>query len=405
MNLRRSVDVRSLPLFGRLVRAYQDRFTSRGRGLLWALAALGAMGLDTLSTRIFVLFAIAAGLLLAATAFSFRRRPKVSVSGGIPVRATAGTPVTFRLGLDAPAGCPDLSVAFPTVRGITFTPAELAVAVEAGRRSEVAVTMRPERRGRYPLRSPRLGRTDPLGLIATRPAPLPDSVLLVYPRFFTLERFEIPLGRRHQPGGVPLSASTGDSVEFIGTRDYREGDPIRHIHWRSWARRGVPVVKEHQEEYFCRIAIVLDTFLPERRQDAAFEASVSVVASIADFFSRSEYIVDILAAGPDVYEVSAGRSLGYLENILDVLACIEPCPAPPFKTIGPVLFDRLAQLSTVVVILQDWDAPRREFLEQVRSSGTAVRVIIVRDGPTREDWRELGEVEVMAPADVERALR
>ena len=118
--------------------------------------------------------------------------------------------------------------------------------------------------------------------------------------------------------------------------------------------RGQPVVKEYQEEYFCRIAIILDTFVPRRpgaRDTRAFEAAISVVASIADFFSRSEHIVDILAAGPDIYEVSAGRSLAYLENILDVLACLEPCPEPPFRSIGPLLFEKLGQITTVVAVL------------------------------------------------------
>lgn len=75
---------------------------------------------------------------------------------------------------------------------------------------------------------------------------------------------------RSEPGCSPgpLSSSTGDAIEFVGTRDYREGDPPRNIHWRSWARRGAPVVKEYQEEYFCRIALILDTFLPARETDA-----------------------------------------------------------------------------------------------------------------------------------------
>ena len=60
------------------------------------------------------------------------------------------------------------------------------------------------------------------------------------------------------------------------------------------------MVKEFEEEYFCRIAIILDTFLPGRPRPedlSAFEAAISMVASVADHFSRSEYIVDILAAG------------------------------------------------------------------------------------------------------------
>jgi uncharacterized protein (DUF58 family) len=140
------------------------------------------------------------------------------------------------------------------------------------------------------------------------------------------------------------------------------------------------VVKEYQEEYFCRIALVLDTFA---RPGPVFERSISAVASIADFFSRSEYVVDILAAGPDVYEVSAGRSLAYLENILDVLACLEPCAAPPFQTIGPAVFERLSSVTTVVAVLQEWDPVRRDFLRRVRAAGTAVRVILLREGG---DW-------------------
>jgi uncharacterized protein (DUF58 family) len=292
---------------------------------------------------------------------------------------------------------------------VIFTPTEIPIVLGANKTAITQMQLQPAKRGRYELRGPRACRVDPLGLIGTRFVSWPDQVLLVYPRFFTMERFDIPLGRRHQPGGIPLSSNTGDSVEFTGTRDYREGDPIRAIHWKSWARRGQPVVKEYQEEYFCHIAIILDTFLPGKTSTAAFEASISMVASIADFFSRSEYVVDILAAGPDVYQVSAGRSLAYLENILDVLACLDPCPAPPFETIGPVLFDRLAQVSTVVAILQDWDPARREFLRKVRDSGSAVRAIVVHDGPTTEDWRsaaeEIGEISQMTPDDVERALK
>jgi uncharacterized protein (DUF58 family) len=226
-----------------------------------------------------------------------------------------------------------------------------------------------------------------------------------------MHEFVLPLGRRYQPRGIPLSSSTGEAIEFVGTREYRPGDPVKNIHWRSWARRGEPVVKEYMEEYFCRIAIILDTFLPSKftaAQQASFEAAISVVASIADYFSRSEYIVDILAAGPDVYEVSAGRSLAYLENILDVLACLDPCYDLPFATIGPHLFEKLSQITTVVAVLQDWDTPREDFLKRVKALGAALRLIIVHEGPTQKAWEgvaeDLGEVSMISSSDVERLL-
>jgi uncharacterized protein (DUF58 family) len=174
---------------------------------------------------------------------------------------------------------------------------------------------------------------------------------------------------------------------------------------------GEPVVKEYQEEYFSRIALILDTFLPNRPADgerAGFEAAISVLASIADYFSRSEYVVDILAAGPDVYEVSAGRSLAYLENVLDVLACLDPCHDAPFERIGPLLFEKLAQLTTVVAVMLDWDERRESFLARVRALGVKVHAIVVRAGETRLDWRaaaqELGGVERLTPDDVERRI-
>jgi uncharacterized protein (DUF58 family) len=394
---------------------YRERLTARGRYLFWATLLLGALGADTNRSQSFLLFAIGAAALLLALGYAWRPGPRARLECELPARAAARTPLRLRAHVTSSTGraLRDVRLSFPRpVRwgsSIRCEPAEVFLDVEHDRPREITARFEATRRGRYLLPGPTLRRTDPLRLLTGRPLRLPDQLLLAYPRFFTLETFSVPIGRRHQPGGIPLSSNLGESIEFVGTREYREGDPIRNIHWRSWARRGEPVVKEYMEEYFCRIAIILDTFQTGRRPEdvRTFEASISVVASIADFFSRSEYIVDILAAGPDLYEVSAGRSLAYLENILDVLSCVEPCAEPPFRTIGPALFDKLAQTTTVVAVLQDWDDERRDFLRGVKDLGTAVRTLIVHEGPTTRPWataEELGEASLMTPAEVERRI-
>jgi uncharacterized protein (DUF58 family) len=409
--------LRATLLIGRLIRLYEDRLTARGRALFVVTSMFALLGADTRRTQIFKLFAIAAALLVVSSFFAQLRRRRFRLECALPLRATAKAPVRIKARVASSHGgpVPALHLHFPrplrSADKLPFAPRAQPVSIGSTGTAEVATELTPLQRGQYLLRGPLLSATDPLGLMTGPPLRQPDQPLLVYPRYFSLDDFPIPLGRRYQPGGIPLSSSIGDAIEFVGTRDYRAGDPVRNIHWRSWARRGEPVVKEYQEEYFCRIALVLDTFLPRRpkpAESAGFEASISLLASIADFFSRSEYIVDILAAGPDVYEVSAGRSLAYLENILDVLACIEPCDEPPFQTIGPHLFEKLGQLTTVVVILQDWDHERLAFLRRVHSLGTGVRALIVHDGPTRQDWGpaadEFDGVEQRTPADVERSL-
>ncbi len=410
-------EYQSIRFVANLVQQYRERLTARGRYFLWVVAVLALLGLDTLSSQIFALFAVVVAMCVVAAVYAFFPRPKVKIECKMPQRATALTPLQIKARVvnETHTNFSDLQLSFPLPLrqggSTSFKPQAFFLPVQAEKDAVVTAEFQAGRRGRYLLRGPAVRSTDPLRLATTREVALDDQVLLVYPRFYSMEQFIVPLGRRYQPGGIPLSSSIGDAIEFVGTREYREGDPVKNIHWRSWARRGKPVVKEFEEEYFCRIAIILDTFLPKRprpREVNAFESAISVVASIADYFSRGEYIVDILAAGPDIYEVSAGRSLAYLENILDVLACLEPCSQPPFEGIGPPLFDKLSQITTVVAVLLDWDAPREDFLRRVKSLGTSVRAIIVHEGATREPWQnvgeELGEVSLLTPADVERSL-
>ena len=82
-----------------------------------------------------------------------------------------------------------------------------------------------------------------------------------------------------------------------------------------------------------RAAVILDTHVPgglgraaQERRDA-FERAVSVAAAVSDFMARQDYLVDIFAAGPNLYHLTAGRSLAYLDQILDILACVNASPA------------------------------------------------------------------------------
>ncbi len=393
--------VLDVPWIAAIVRSSQERATPRGFYVLAAMLVFAALSVNLRSNQSYLLFATTAGALVSSVLFSLARRPRVTVECRLPSRATAGTPLAIHAFVRSLQDSPDLRVSFQSPM---FTPTRLFCSASPKEPGEVRAEFRAERRGKYDLPGMTIRSSDPLRLVTSRAIFTPPQTMLVYPRYYQMEEFIVPLGRRYQPGGIPLSSNTGDSIEFIGTRGYREGDPIKSIHWRSWARLGKPVVKEFQEEYFCRIAIILDTFLPAGvKASPSFEAAISVVASITDYFSRGEYVVDILAAGPDIYEVSAGRSLAYLENILDVMACLEPCYDPPFSGIGPVLFDKLEQTTTVVAILQDWDPQRRDFLRRVSALGAAVRAIVVRDDATTLPLED--DTERMSPQDVEELLR
>ena len=411
---------RFLPTLGfldNIFEIHREVLTPRGRYVFWMTVILAVLGVNTRQHEVFKLFAVAAAMMFMASIALFLRAPKIRFDCRLPSCATAWRSIPIRVRLVAESSRLWNRLFFSLPRPyrwrnvLSFQPRQVILDGREGETAQATVTFRALRRGRYVLPGPTVRTTDPLGLLGGRAKRLPDQVLLVYPRIYSIESFETPLARRYQPGGIPLASHTGETVEFRGTREYRQGDPVKNIHWRSWARVGAPVVKEFQQEYFCRIAIVLDTFLPARaRQDQidSFEAAISVVASLADHFSQSEHVVDILAAGPNVYEVSAGRSLGYLANILDVLACLEPCHQPPFEAVRPVLFEKLSQTTSVVAVLQDWDESRQDFLRSLKGFGAELRVVLVKDGNTSVPWQEasaeLGAVSVIAPSEVERLV-
>ncbi len=400
------------------LRLYYRRLTARGRYLAWLTLIVGFVGIDTRQSMAYILFAIAGGpLLVAALWVLTRRRPKVELRAAFPERLTAGRAAAVRI----EASTSDAAAVGPLVAGwgwpgtggpgLRLEPREAFFECAADGRGQVRFEICAERRGRYVLPDLGVGRTDPLGLLSSRRVRQQGRVLLAYPRFFHLDALPLPAGRRYHPGGVPLASSLGDSTEFVSTRDYREGDPLRRIHWRSWARCGKPVVKEYCEEYFARVALILDTYLPLRPRPAereAFEAGISVLASIADHMSRSEEIVDIFAAGPQLYELSAGRSLGSLASVLDVLACLTPCHEPAFEVLGPRLLERLERLTTVVAVVLDWDDGRERFLRQLRGRGIAVRVFLVRGTKARRQTAaaeaELGAITHITPKEVEERI-
>jgi uncharacterized protein (DUF58 family) len=238
--------------------------------------------------------------------------------------------------------------------------------------------------------------------------------LIVYPPFHHLRELELPVSQRYQPGGIVLTSNVGESMEFIGNREYRPGDRLRDLHPRSWARVGYPVVKQYQEEFLTRVAILLDTYVPfapprsfrlMSRSDDPLEANLSMAAAIADYLARQEYIVDLFAAGPELYYFQAGRSLGFLDNILDILACIERCPTDPLETIGPRFNQELAQISTVIVLLLDWEPRRQAFLDSIRRAGVQVKPILISDRHKLEDLGSAGSTaRVLTPRQVRQGV-
>ena len=197
-----------------------------------------------------------------------------------------------------------------------------------------------------------------------------------------------------------LAASVGNSEEFVGLRDYRPGDPLQRIHWKSYARIGEPVVREYQDEYFERHALILDTFAGADRA-AAFEEAVSIASSLACTVNTQECLLDLMFVGAESYIYTAGRGQMTTGSLLEVLAGVQLCANKPFRTLQDAVTARRGLLTGSICILLTWDEARREFIRTLRSLGVPLMVLVVSAEPieAHEPW-----LHVIVPGKVQEGL-
>lgn len=361
---------------------YNGLLTPVGRVVLWGALAAGLMLGGGLVGPLVIFFAFCAAALLCAAVLALPFRPKVKLSRRLPPPVSAGERLTYRVVVENAGRWPARRVVVeerdlpPELRRVGEPP--VLDVLGPGERAEVTLAVDCALRGEYDLSALQAASLFPAALVKWPRRARTKDRLLVYPRFTPLEGFEVPHGRNYQPGGIAVASQVGESTEFFGTRDWRDGDRTRDIHWPSFARTGRLIVKEFQEEYFVRLAMVLDVESRSIKEDAYFERSLSLAAGIADVLARKEYIIDLFAAGPRIFHFQAGRALAHFEHILEILACLEPGDRLDMDALEAALLPESSKLSAVILVVMDWEPRRAELVQKLKAHGVAVRVLAVR---------------------------
>jgi uncharacterized protein (DUF58 family) len=398
----------------RFRRWLQLRFTPAGMVLLVAMLLSGTLGFDPEQSVAYQAFTLLFGLLLASAATAGWMRGHFEVERELPRFVTAGRPFRYTVrvrnrtrrlqrGLSVieeivgPRWTARERRAWRRVRWRRILslrrtdphrppllPPQIYEAAlpplapgETGATTVEAVVWR---RGLVELDELAVARTDPLGLVRVLRRVRVPQKLVVLPRRYFVPPLALPGEPRYQLGGVALASQVGQSDEFISLRDYRRGDPVRHIHWRSWAKVGRPIVREFEDEFFVRHALVLDTFMAWPHHEA-FEAAVSVAASLACSLPLQESLLDLLFVGPEAYCVTAGRGVGHVEQILEILAAVQPCGDRPFQTLEQLVLEHAPRVSGCVCVLLGWDRTRQRFIEKLVQLEVPVRVMVVPLAP------------------------
>jgi uncharacterized protein (DUF58 family) len=298
--------------------------TTRGRSFL-AAAAAAAISAVVLGEKDLLRVAILlAALPLLAAAYVGRSRYKLACTRSLePGRAPVGSSARVILRLQnmsrLPTGTLLLEDRLPYALG--SRPRVVLERLGAHQASSVAYTVRADVRGRYPVGPLVIRLTDPFGLCElTRSFPSVDR-LIVIPQVVSLPAVRLA-GEYAGTGDSRARSVAVHGEDDAATREYRRGDDLRRVHWRSTARTGELMVRREEQPWESRATVVLDTRLAAHRGEgptASFEWAVSAAASIAVHLRQAGYKVRMVTgAGVDVDATDIGGEGAILDTLADV---------------------------------------------------------------------------------------
>lgn len=327
------------------LRAALSGLTTRGRAFLAAGFAAAACAVVLGQRDLLRVAVLVIALPLVAVAVVARTRYRVASERRVePLRVPAGQSSRVRLRIEnvsrLPTGLLLLEDDVPYILG--SRPRFVVDRVEPRGVREVAYPIRSDVRGAFTVGPLTVRLTDPFGLCEMSRSFTNRAKFIVTPTVQELPT--MPLGGEWSGSGDSRSRSisaAGD--DDIATREYRQGDDLRRVHWRTTARIGELMVRREEQPWQSRATVLLDTRRAAHVGDgpaASFEWAVSAAASTAVHLFRRGYAVRLVTdTGAIVGGGAEGElTVGDVEGmVLDALAMVHGSRNISLREAAPAL--------------------------------------------------------------------
>lgn len=404
---------------------FKQRLSNLGLAVAAAILLTLVLGANIKLSSIYQLFALLVALLMMALLVvwlksKIKRKPCFEIHRHVPKFATVDIPTTYRIfihhisaqdvyGLNITERLPQykpslsqfLSMTEPNeekrnwydrhtgfyrfvwlqnwLRGAVFISKSIEH-LPTGESKVIPMKFTPMRRGYIHLSKLRLRLPEPLGLVYNFEEYDAHNHILVLPKAYRLPHDLMWGGKRvFQQGGVTQASHIGDAEEFSHLREYQAGDALRRVFWPSLARLQTPLVKNYQEEYFSRAALVVDNFVSPEHW-AKLEEAVSVAAGFAMREHGQEMLLDLLFVGEQgkAEHTLTGRSIAHAEQMLESLATLQPC-AGDFNSLAQTVLQQVERLNGCILIVTTWNASRQTLLQQLIALSVPCLVLVIQD--------------------------
>lgn len=370
--------------------AGRARLTLRGRCFLTAgLAALSCAVVLGQPSLVRVAVLVVALPLIAALVVGRGRHHLALGREVTPARVRVGQSATVRLrvvderrsGLSR--GVLLLEDEVPYVLG--SRPRFVLAGLAAGVGRDLAYPVRSDVRGHFEVGPLHVRTRDPFGLVEVGRVFRGTAGVVVTPPVVELSPISFGGGWSGAGDNRPRPFATG-SAEDVTVREYRTGDDLRRVHWRSSARAGELMVRREEQPWQARATVFLDDRARSHRGSglaSSLEPAVVAAASVAAHLTRRGYAVRLATASGTTAVAGWHQraATAELDPVLEALAVVALAPASGVDTSW--LRDEQGD-GLVVAVLGRTDHHDQPVLRRLAHHGDAALALLVDTGPGDE---------------------
>jgi uncharacterized protein (DUF58 family) len=207
------------------------------------------------------------------------------------------------------------------------------VRLRPGRTTNVRYPVPTRRRGVILIGPLEISRRDPLGLVAVVRRYGEGVTVWVRPRVHPI--VAVPVGLSRSMDGRVDRVPQG-TITFSTLREYVIGDDLRHVHWRTSARVGSLMVREHVDTSLPRLVVLLDDRAVAHGEgsdgESTFEAACEAAASVLAAAAREDIQVELRLVSGATAAAHHETDVGPLLDLLAEANLREASPEADLRT-------------------------------------------------------------------------
>ncbi|SMG37162.1 DUF58 domain-containing protein [Fibrobacter sp. UWB13] len=194
------------------------------------------------------------------------------------------------------------------------------VAIAAGETAKLTCKIQTKKRGAFEI--PKVAVIIPEINGALRyAANAGKAELLVFPRPLRVGTFPFLTSGASGVVFAPLlMPSLTRGMDFVGVREYREGDSLRDLHHKAFARYGKPFTKEFETERGAGAILVLDVTARNLREKSAVEMLIRLAAGVGLWLLERKALGRFFIGDDEIALVQGDGGVSFLEALARIPA-------------------------------------------------------------------------------------